>query len=433
MIFRARCALAAALVVTAWAPSAHAIVVTEDPLEGSSLNIGGTARSFNYVMHGGPLVGPLVPPDSNPTAISLLSLRPKLEWQTGESFRLVLQDQLNTTTSSNPLDSSGGPLALGQGRRAPLWLPLQEDVATTSRLTIQNRVDWVYGRFKTGDTTLTIGRQPVTFGRGVLFTPVDLLAPFSPIQIDTEFKPGVDAARMDVSLSESATFILVGVAGRTTGDKGFEMTADGSAVMPRMELSFGTTRFGGMAGYIRRDTVGGLDFFFDLGHGADIHGEGTVTAATVQERKAHGRPVFARAVAGSNFTFSQNLHGTLEAYYNGSGSLKPEDYIADFAGPRFATGETYNVGMYYGGLFLDWQIHTLLHLNGATLVNLTDPSALLAPTLRYSVAPNTLLIAGAFVPFGLNARTDPAAGLVTARSEFGLYPYLYHADLKLYF
>lgn len=434
MNLRPRLAVAAALVAVLSPLEARAIVVTEDPLEDKSLNIGGTARSFNYLMHGGPLVGPLAPPDANPTTVSILSLRPRLEWQSGESFRLVLHDQLTMTTSSSPLDAGGGPLALGQGRQAPLLFPLQQEISESPRLDLRNRVDWAYVRLKTGDTTLTLGRQPISVGRAVLFTPVDLLAPFSPIQIDTEFKPGVDAIRSDVVLGDNATFTLLGVAGRTDGrNNGLEITKDGWAIVPRMELSFDKARFGGMAGYVRNDTVGGVDFFLDAGHGIDVHGEATATVATAASRRAHGNAVFARAVVGSSFALSSSLHGTIEAYYNGAGSLSPSTYLTDLAGPRFATGETYNVGVYYGGAAFDWQVHALLHVTGATLVNVTDPSVLVAPLVRYSVAANTQLIAGAFVPLGRGLRTDAAAGTVTARSEFGLYPYLYHVDLKLYF
>ncbi len=75
-------------------------------------------------------------------------------------------------------------------------------------------------------------------------------------------------------------------------------------------------------------------------------------------------------------------------------------------------------------------VEELVHVALAVLSNLTDPSAIASPQVRYSVASNALIICGAFVPMG--ARPGAGASGPTSPSEFGLYPYLYHVDLKVY-
>jgi DNA-binding GntR family transcriptional regulator len=45
---------------------------------------------------------------------------------------------------------------------------------------------------------VTVGRQPVAFGSGMFFTPLDLISSFTPTTIDAEYKPGVDVVRVDV-------------------------------------------------------------------------------------------------------------------------------------------------------------------------------------------------------------------------------------------
>jgi hypothetical protein len=428
-----RGALALAVAVSVVAPRARAWVITEDPLENKSLVVGGTVRSFDYLMHGGLLDTPLSPPDDNPAGTSLSDIRAKLDWTASEHFRLVIHDELSTSLSSLLLDQAQDPLAFGQGRRAPVWLPLQADLASGPRLVVNDRVDWLWARWSVGPAQMTFGRQPVTMGRGVIWTPMDLLAPFSPIQIDTEFKPGVDALRSDVRLGSSATLTMLGVLGNSQGAHDLDADAAGSAELAHLEIALGTTRLGVMGGQVRQDVVSGIDAFFDLGHGVDLHGAMTATYVPQPSRRRWNEDAFLRAVVGSTFELRKNVHATVEAYYNGSGAPDSSGYLSELASPRFAVGEEYNVGRYYAGAVVDWQPHALVHVGLAAMMNLKDPSALLSPQIRYDVASNALLIAGAFLPIGATPTVDAASATLTTPSEFGLYPFVYHVDLKLYF
>jgi hypothetical protein len=411
---------------------ARAIVLDEDPLEGSSTTVGGNLRAFNFVMHGGPLTDPGVPPDANPASASIEALRASFEWKRADAFALVVHDQLTTTVSSLSLASLGGPLALGTGRTAPLWLPLQSTIADTGRFTALNRVDWLYARYRAGLFTFTLGRQPITLGRATLWKPEDLLAPFSPLQINTDFKPGVDALRVDVALGDTFTWSTFGVAGRMATDAGFDIRGNGSAILTRVEKTFTTTRVGLMGGYVREDAVGGADLFFDLGAGVDLHGEATVTYVPEDARRPFDHAVFARAVAGSTFAIASKLHATVEGHYDGSGAPSPDLYPVAFASSRFQIGEVYDVGRFYGGFAVDWEASALVHVDLATIANVTDPSGLISPLVRYDVAQNTQLVAGAFLPIGASTSYAPD-GTPTSRSEFGAYPFLYHVDVKAYF
>jgi hypothetical protein len=294
---------------------------------------------------------------------------------------------------------------------------------------MHDRIDWGYARITKDSISLTVGRQPVTFGRGALWTPEDIVDPFSPVQIDTEFKPGVDAARVDVTFGKHVTLAVLGVAGDTRDAHDFAIHEDGSSAIQRVEVSLGTTRLGLMTGYVRGDGFGAADLFVDLG-GADLHGEVTGTYVPDAERRPFDREVFGRAVLGSTFQLSSRLTGTVEGYWNGSGTTHPSQYAAEFASPRFASGETYNLGVLYGGAVADLTLHALVHVAGAAIVNLIDGSALIAPSVHFNASTNTQLIAGGFFPVGKGPDFSPAP---IARSEFALYPSLFHFDLKAYF
>ena len=400
---------AAALAILLCAP-ARAAVLSEDPFAGKSFELGATVRSFAMLLGGGPLNGT--------AALSLSDVRARLDWRANEWFRLVIHDELALLVGSEPLDAGAGPLGLGQGRRAPLWAPLDWTLTSSPRLALTDRIDWLWARFSRGPVQLSIGRQPVTVGTGVIWTPIDLLAPFSPLQIDTEFKPGVDALRIDVRLPLRMQLTLLGVVGRGAGPDGFHVDAAGSAALARLELSLEKMHLGAIAGYVRQDVVVGVDGMRDFG-GADAHFAATVTYVPEQERRVRGQAMFVRAVAGLTVAPGHDVHATLEVYYNGSGAEDPSEY--SFDDPRFQVGEVYNVGRLYSGLVMDWAAHPLIHLGAAVLANLRDPSLVFAPQLRYELAANTLLIAGAYVPAG------------SAGSEYGFYPYFFHVDLKAYF
>src|SRR5690606_19624752 len=96
----------------------------------------------------------------------------------------------------------------GVGLTAPEALPLTWDVHEGDIL-VRGRTDraWVRGRF--GGVDATLGRQPVSFGNGRISTPRDLVAPFHPATVDTEYKPGVDAARVDAYLGTSGRLTAV--------------------------------------------------------------------------------------------------------------------------------------------------------------------------------------------------------------------------------
>lgn len=418
------------LAVLLLAAPARAFVVSEDPFEGNSFTVGGAVRSYNLVLSGGPLAAPFVPKDYNPAALSIVAVRPELELKRGK-LDFKVHDELVSTASTLPTALVGDTLSIGRGAETPVWLPLQWTAADRASYQLTDRIDWLYARYTVGDFSFTLGRQPVSIGRGQIWTPEDLLAPFSPLQINTEYKPGVDAARADWTISDNATLLVIGSLGARNPGHDFQVKKNGSAVLSRFELSLDKLRLGALAGDVRGDAVGGIDLFVDLGHKSDLHGSGTVTYVPDASRRRYGRVAFNRAVFGTTTQPMKKLVLTAEMYFNGSGAPKASDYLAEFSSPRFAVGEEYNVGRLYAGMAADWEVHPLLHVLCSAIVNLEDPSAIFAPELDYNVAENALLVAGAFIPVG---RAPHYAGLaVTPRSEFGLYPQMYHVDAKLYF
>ncbi|GAB6042152.1 hypothetical protein [Endothiovibrio diazotrophicus] len=58
-------------------------------------------------------------------------------------------------------------------------------------------VDRAYYRHRFGPLTVGLGRQPLDWGAGRLWQPLNLFGAFAPTDLDTDYKPGIDGAVID--------------------------------------------------------------------------------------------------------------------------------------------------------------------------------------------------------------------------------------------
>ena len=434
-----------ALVLPALAPTpAAAFVLSEDPLEEKSVELGVTARLFSFVLTGPTLDAPYnrqaTPPfsfvDADPSGLGIFDLRLSFAYR-APRVKVVLHNQLTVSVRSH---ASAGPLAMGRGMEPPRWFPLQADLtdADDGTMLVREALDWAYAAVSLGPVTLTLGRQPVTFGRGKIWSAEDLVSTFSITEVDTEFKPGADALRLDCSVGQAGQLTVVAAA----GEHGDELSLSGSSFVARYKHSLGRVEAGLLGGYVRGDGVAGLDAAWDVGS-FDLYAELTVTFPTDRSLSPNDQtaqasllgpgleatgPAVVRAVLGATFKPHAKLTLVPEVYFNGFGTWDNEQYLAVAQSQRLALGEQSTLGrLYLGGLCL-FEAHPLLTLNAVGLFNLRDPSSLLSLGGVYNVAANVELKAGVYLPLG--RVPDTSALLPVPRSEFGMYPYFFFFELK---
>jgi hypothetical protein len=277
------------------------------------------------------------------------------------------------------------------------------------RLSVDVRSPW-------GDVIL--GRQAIGWGVGLIWAPEDLFIAFSPVQIDREFRTGVDAARVLVPLGPFTEAEAVYAA----FDSGFDQQA--TALRWRTTLEPSNVDVGVMGGKFYDDVVLGSLFAGQV-RGIGVHGEATYTHNYGGDV---GPKNFVRAVLGADYRFPKDVRVVGEYYLNGFGATNPDRYLARAASPRFARGEIFNVGRQYVGFVADWEAHPLLHLIAQGQANLLDPSALLGPAFALSLSDEAALEAGAY--FGLG---EGLAASGVPHSEFGPAPNVYYVAAKIYF
>jgi hypothetical protein len=420
-VIAARACLAAlALIVVERA--APAFVLSEDPLEEKSLELGLTVRLFSFVFAGPILRPPYNLADANPSGLGLFDLRPGLVWKTPR-LKVVVQNQLTGLARSG---SSTGILGLGRGVEPLRWLPLQVDLADKEGFRLRENLDWVYLALTLGPVTLTLGRQPITIGRGQIWKPLDLVSAFALTEVDTEYKPGTDALRLDWTIRPRTNLSVFAVAGKWKD----ELALAGSSFAARVTHTFGRGELGAFAGFIRRDVVLAVDGVVDAGK-LDLYAEAAVhllTAGSLTPPAEPDRgPAAARALLGATIKPSSKLTLTPEVFYNGFGAWRARGYLDVALSDRAAIGEMVSLGQLYAAALAQWKAHPLLDLTGGVILNPVDPSALFTVGLSYSLADNMILAAGAYLPAG---RLPSAEGGAVPRSEFGLYPYFAYLELK---
>lgn len=326
-----------------------------------------------------------------------------------------------------------GVLSAGVGLLAPEALPLTWFAGDTpgSGFRVQGRTDrWILqARLTSVDATL--GRQPISFGQGRFFTPLDLVSPFTPAVIDTEYKPGVDAFRVDVYPSFSSKITMVAA---YTGQEGWKnrWTPQDVTVAVYGQGTVGLTDLGALYTYVLGDHVAGVSMATSVGP-VGVYGDAALTVP----RQDLDEAVFGRITVGMDGRPSPTTTVFGEAYVQTLGSTDPQRLVGTLSGERARRGEIWLSGLAYLGLGVQQEITPLVTVGLTTLTNLTDPSNLVLPSLTWSISNNSDLMAGAYLPIGRRpeARQPTADDLLPVQlgSEFGTYPYSVFLQVRAYF
>ncbi|MBW2456728.1 MAG: hypothetical protein JRI68_19585 [Deltaproteobacteria bacterium] len=439
----ARCGVgAAALAVLTAAQPAAAIVLSEDEIEDESTEIGAVARSFAFVMTGDVLEPPQAFEDTNPLGMGFFDARLYFTHRTPD-LKLVVHNQFTLQMQSA---ASSGLQGLGRAVSPPRWLPLgysldkPEDAPT---LGLRTDADWLYAAYTAGPVTVTVGRQPVSIGRGQLWTTSDRISMFSFTEVDKAYKPGVDALRLDYAPAERTNLMIIAAIGELESQEhDAEVDLRGSSFLGQLKQGWEWGEAGLLGGMVRADGIAGLDAVLDLGE-LSLHGEVTATflsddslsSPAIEDRDV---PVF-EALVGATLRPADTLTLIPEVLYNGFGAWGAEDYLPIALSQRMDVGEQQGFGKLYAGMHTDWEVEPLTHLFSAMLANVHDPSALALLGLRHNLSANVDGVLGAYAPIGYEPDTQALTELgtppysvqvPTPRSEFGSYPYFVFFELK---
>ena len=277
---------------------------------------------------------------------------------------------------------------------------------------------------RAGAAEVTIGRQAVGWGRGVLFGAVDLFAPFTPLEADREWRRGVDAVRADVKLADRVSVDAVGA---------FGSDLDHSVVAARLRGYAGKMDLEVVGGRRARDLFGGITTSAAVGE-AEVHGELAVFRAPAVPGSSiytEDRSI-AKAVAGGSYRIPLG-HGVLvygEYHYSGFGATSSSSMMAQLADPafqeRYLRGDTQILGRHAMAALASYELSPEVSFAAQWLQNPVDGSGVLVPSCTLTFGDHASLGLSGYASYGM----APSAGVL--RSEFGTAPRVAFAQLRIY-
>ena len=315
-------------------------------------------------------------------------------------FRLVGQSYPDDSLfrdlfGSNSL-SAAGELRLNFSAKRELWsihadyqlIALRSDVLQTglpnddSRLfdltkiisensdsAILHRLDRLWVGYTGEKVVARFGRQALSWGNGLFFAPMDLVNPFDPTTIDTEYKSGDDMLYMQY-LRESGDDVQGAVVFRRdplTGD----LESDEATVALKYHGIAGENEFDVLLAENHDATIIGIGGSRSIG-GAIWRGDIVYTDSASDS--------YVEVVTNLSYSWiwgGKNVSGAVEYYYNG-------------------------VDRHYVAGSMSVEISPLWILTPTLISNADDPSALFQLVTQYSLSDNMTFLGSLNIPLGSN-------------------------------
>jgi hypothetical protein len=298
---------------------------------------------------------------------------------------------------------------------------LDWSISSTRSLSWRHEIDRAAVAWRAARANLTMGRQAIGWGRGVLFSAVDLFAPFAPLEVDREWRRGVDALRADIELTDRSSLDLV------------------AALGDRWDRSILAARARGYAGDVDVEAVGGRrgeDLFAGVTSsaavgGAGLHGEAAVFHLPAPVAENEGRRLWKGVVGGSyRLPLGSGVLTFVEYHFSQFGARRPGDLTARLSSADFVTrylrGDTQILGRHAVAVTASYEQSPELMLSSQWIQSPTDGSGIVAPALTVTLGDRLSVLLATFLPYG----APPQA--TTLRTEYGAAARAGFLQLRLY-
>src|ERR1700690_731964 len=322
--------------------------------------------------------------------------------------------------------SSGITAALPSNSSGPYRIRQLSGVVAQSRDFVNyNELDRASFNFQTKTINLTIGRQAVGWGRGTIFSAIDIFAPFTPVEINREWRRGVDAARADIKISDTASIDMVTAWGPSLDQSALGIRLRGYAGPIDAELVFAKRATDYMYGVTSSAAIGDLE----------MHGEFAVfqTPDDVPSPGLFGNSsLVPKAVLGisNNFNIGTGLKVIMEYHYSGFGASDPKLLPSLLATPsyskRIQRGDTQILGRQVLAGQVAYTFNERWNSSFEVLQSLTDSSGVLLPSLSWDFSERMSLQGALFYGYG----AAPEMGV--PQSQFGGVPLTFILKMSFY-
>ncbi|RZV37754.1 MAG: hypothetical protein EX272_04480 [Chromatiales bacterium] len=276
---------------------------------------------------------------------------------------------------------------------------LSDVITDSSDSAILHRLDRLWIGYASEKAVVRLGRQALSWGNGLVYAPMDLVNPFDPTSIDTEYKAGDDMLYLQYLQDNGNDMQAAYVARRNlvSGDA----ESDEATAAVKYHGFVGAGEFDLLLAQSYGDAVVGVGASHAIG--------GAVWSAdlVVTDTDSDTYVQFVTNLMYSWVFQDRNMSGAIEYYYNGFGQSGGRYDPLSLAGnpdlaTRLARGELFTAGRHYAAANVTIEMTPLWTLTPTLLINARDPSALFQLVTNYSLSDNMTFLASLNIPLGAN-------------------------------
>ena len=242
---------------------------------------------------------------------------------------------------------------------------------------------------------VTVGRQAISWGAGIVFQPLDLFAPFAPTTVDRDYKPGEDLIKIDGVTSAGSDWQLVGVFRRNVvGERETSVDSFGA----KWRGAIGATEVELLGGRHYRDYVAGISVKRAVG-GALVRTDWLLTDLDEGGVKVsgHRQSRLQLHVARAQLVCVRRVFSQWFWHEHASGPLND---LPIALRDRLLRGELFTLMQDYTALGARLEWHPLVSQTLTLLTNLHDGSSLVQTQLSFEPSDAQQLDVGYVRNFG---------------------------------
>ena len=263
-----------------------------------------------------------------------------------------------------------------------------------------HRLDRLWLGYANEKTVIRFGRQAISWGNGLFFSPMDIVNPFDPTAIDTEYKTGDDMLYAQF-LRDNGDDVQAAMVFRRNPVNGETNSEEGTVSIKYHGVS-DNAEYDVLAAVNHDDVMIGIGGNKSIG-GAVLRGD-IVVADTSSD-------TIVQLVTNLSYSWNwggKNVSGAIEYYYNGFGqkdgaydlpSLATNPELLD----RLSRGELFSIGRHYLAGSLMIEATPLCLLTPTVFLNVEDGSALIQFVSQNDLKENLAFLGSLNVPVGPKA------------------------------
>lgn len=267
-----------------------------------------------------------------------------------------------------------------------------------------HRLDRFALQWQPGNWGITVGREAVSWGSGMVFQPMDLFSPFSPTVVDRDYKAGDDMVMVNRLLKNGHDLQFLHIA---RSDVSGELSSGASSSALKWHGYAGVAEFEAAVGQHYDELVYAASLRLPLG-------QALARADVVASRDVHGDWVYS-GILNADVTVvidERTAYLFAEYFHNGWGvdelPVKSTLLSVDLQ-ERLQRGEVFNVMRDYLAVGYNYEWHPLLNQSATLISNLHDGSALLQLGISYVPGDSQSIQLGWVEPLG--RRGDEFGGI----------------------